>query len=495
MDSAATPCPFCRETISPEATLCPHCRSGVLLDVCLDQPVADGRVRYRAGRALAALNGGAPSFSTLQARLGRADGALLEGVTRSVADQAIAVLAAEQVRVRAQPAGAGGQPDVPSRPAWQWIAGIAAMAALAAGGWMFLRRAPATRSALRAVADAASGELSPTDVAERGLAATVALRCDESVGSGFFVARDLVVTNAHVVCPGGEAIRVRTADGVELPGRVERVEDGLDLAVVRVAGFQGEPLPLGDAGTLRSGQPLTMVGSPMGMDFTVHQASVSNVDRRELGLALIQIDGQVNPGNSGGPLLDTHGRAVGVVTLKRMDADGIALAVPINYLHTGAAPPLPEIEGPRSPEFAKMAQRAEDESREMAGELNAAGQRPGLVAVAVAGPTILARVLWPSAVDPGPQTFRFHIWTGSERFCTLDGTVQAWAKVETQGGGSVLPARTKAWLDRNGFASDMYIAQTSLNVTSCPQTALTPGERIELELEGADTGASRAVLE
>ena len=76
----------------------------------------------------------------------------------------------------------------------------------------------------------------------------------------------------------------------------------------------------------------------------------------------------------------------------------------------------------------------------MAGELSAAGQRPGLVAVTLAGPAIVARVVWPSAVDPGPQTFRFHIWTGSEKYCTLDGNVQGWLKLETQGGGSVLPA-------------------------------------------------------
>ena len=113
----------------------------------------------------------------------------------------------------------------------------------------------------------------------------------------------------------------------------------------------------------------------MGMDFTVHQASVSSVDRRELGLALIQIDGQVNPGNSGGPLLDTYGRAVGVVTLKRMDADGIALAVPINYLHTGTASLLPDIEGPRS----RSSRRWPCGRRRRAGRWPASSARPASV--------------------------------------------------------------------------------------------------------------------
>jgi hypothetical protein len=290
-------------------------------------------------------------------------------------------------------------------------------------------------------------------------------------------------------------MQLRSASGNEMTGTIERAEEALDLALVRVKGFAGQPLPLGDAGTLKPGERLTIVGSPMGMDFSVHQASVSNVDRRDLGMAMIQIDGQVNPGNSGGPLIDAHGRVVGVVTLKRMDADGIALAVPINYLHTGDTALLPDITGPRSPEFARMAQRAEDSSRQMAGELAAAGQRPGLVGAGIVGPAIVVRVVWPSATDPGPQNFRFHVWNGPERICTLDASVPGWMKLQTAEGGTVLPSRVKAWLDRNGFASDMYAAQSALDIRTCPATPLNASARIEVELEDADADASRAALQ
>lgn len=494
MDTAASaPCPYCRQPVSTEASLCPHCRSVVLVDVRLESPVADGRARYRVGRALVGLGDGLPSFGTLQARLAASNGLVLGGATRALADRVLAVLAAEQLRARVQPAAAVGS-TTPRASRAPWPLAVAGLVAVLAGAGWFLSRERPTATSAPAATDRAR-ELSPTEVAERGLAATVALRCGDRVGSGFLVEHDLLVTNAHVVCAESRALRVRASDGREVEGTVEKVEESLDLAVVRVPGFAGVPLPLGDAGTLKAGQRLTLVGSPMGLDFTVHQASVSNVDRRELGIALIQIDGQVNPGNSGGPLLDAEGRVVGVVTLKKMDADGIALAVPINYLHTGASALRPDIPGPRSAAFAQMAQRAEDHSRQVAGQLAMSGQRPGLVAAGVAGPVILVRVLWPSAFDPGPRTFRFHLWNGTERICTLDGAVQGWTKLEAKDGGSVLPGRVKTWLERNGFASDMYGAQTGLDVQACPPTPVAAAAGIELEMEGADSDANRAVLQ
>ncbi|HEY7512651.1 MAG TPA: serine protease [Vicinamibacteria bacterium] len=462
----------------------------MLVNVRLSESLSDGRARYRVGRALAAIGTGVPPFTTLQARLAGEERLVLGGVTRALADRAVAVMAAEQVRATIEIGGAGEAP-APSR-SWRPVAAVVVVALVGAGAWQLTRRRPAA-DAPPAGRPEQVRDLSPTEIAERGLAATVALRCGDRVGSGFLVERETVVTNAHVVCPGASALRVRAADGRETDGAVEKVEEALDLAVVRAPGLAGQPLPLGDAGGLKAGQRLTIVGSPVGMDFTVHQASVSNVDRRELGVALIQIDGQVNPGNSGGPLIDAQGRVVGVVTLKRQDADGIALAVPINYLHTGTTAPLPGVAGPRSPEFARMAARAEEDSRQLAGELAAVGQRPGLVAAGVVGPVIVARVLWPSAVEPAAQSLRFHLWSGSERICTLEGSVPGWSKVEARDGGSVLPGRVKTWLERNGFASDMYGAQTSLDVQSCPPTPLAGG-RIELELEDADSDASRVVL-
>ena len=76
----------------------------------------------------------------------------------------------------------------------------------------------------------------------------------------------------------------------------------------------------------------------------------------------------------------------------------------------------------------------------------------------------------------------------------IDGAVQSWAKVEGRGGGPVLPGRVKSWLERNGFASEMYAAHARLDVQACPPTPLAPGAALELELEDADDDARRIAL-
>ena len=106
-----------------------------------------------------------------------------------------------------------------------------------------------------------------------------------------------------------------------------RVSQELDLALIQAEGLQGVPLPLGDAGALQVGDPVVVVGAPKGMEFSVTQGGISNLDRVSLGVAYVQTDAAINPGNSRpGPMLDQEGRVVGVVSMKRRDAEGIALA-------------------------------------------------------------------------------------------------------------------------------------------------------------------------
>src|SRR6185503_6369190 len=85
-------------------------------------------------------------------------------------------------------------------------------------------------------------------------------------------------------------------------------------------------LPLGDVEDVALGDRVMMIGSPMGLEFTVHEGLVSHLGRVAQGVAFIQLDAKVNPGNSGGPIIDEQGRVVGVVTLKQAQAEGIGLA-------------------------------------------------------------------------------------------------------------------------------------------------------------------------
>jgi serine protease Do len=345
-------------------------------------------------------------------------------------------------------------------------------------------------------AQAASGKqpLSGAQLAQRGLASTVVIRCDESLGSGFFVANDRILTNAHVVCPENETLHIRSSDGRQGTGKTLRVSEELDLALIQAEGLQGVALPLGDAGALQVGDPVVVVGAPKGMEFSVTQGGVSNLDRVSLGVAYLQTDAAINPGNSGGPMLDQQGRVVGVVSMKRTDAEGISLALPINYAFTSSdamlAFSLPE----GSPGFERMLAVAAASDKQEVASLAATGQRPGLIGAEVAGSFIKATILWPSTFDPRQQRFRFVLWHKRDRLCSIDGDVATWRKVEGEEGKSPLPPQGRLWLERNGFSSNLYATATLLNYSTCPLGSLGPGSTVDLEMEGADSDASRIRL-
>jgi hypothetical protein len=259
--SDTAPCPECRQLIELAARVCPHCRRSVLADVVLQGALADARTRYRVARALATLGDGVPPLAALQARLAAGTGILAAGVARDVAERAGAFVREGGAAALVRGAGeAGGQAPLGGNDSGRslaWIVAGVAVIAFGAGAALVMRR-PEPASRRRAESATA---LSPAEVAARGLPATVALKCGQQSGSGFFVAQDLVLTNAHVVCAGEPRVTVRFSDGREEPGTVEANDPALDLAVVRCAGLRAAPLPLGDAGSLRVGDSLTMIGS------------------------------------------------------------------------------------------------------------------------------------------------------------------------------------------------------------------------------------------
>ncbi len=166
----------------------------------------------------------------------------------------------------------------------------------------------------------------------------VLIDAGDRTGSGFLVdARGHVVTNAHVV---GD----RTAVDVDLGGRrvqatVRGVEPSVDVAVLTLKESQGDvpPLRFGDSAAVRIGDPVVAIGSPFGLNGSLSSGIVSGL-RRQIdspnGYAIqgvIQTDAALNPGNSGGPLLDMDGRVVGMATQIATESgtnEGIGFAVP-----------------------------------------------------------------------------------------------------------------------------------------------------------------------
>lgn len=166
-----------------------------------------------------------------------------------------------------------------------------------------------------------------------------ALEVPGGTGSGFIWDRQgHIVTNFHVI-KGASSARITLADQSTLSADLVGYSARNDLAVLRVSGLPGNlaPLPLGSSRDLVVGQDVIAIGSPFGLDYTLSTGVISGLGREIEGaggvpiLGAIQTDAAIDPGNSGGPLIDSSGRLVGINTMIYSPSGasaGVGFAVP-----------------------------------------------------------------------------------------------------------------------------------------------------------------------
>ncbi len=184
-----------------------------------------------------------------------------------------------------------------------------------------------SRSVIRVVEEVGPAVVSIARSSARGAA---------GAGSGVVFASDgYVLTNAHVAA-GAQHLELGFTDGSSTPAHVIGIDHATDLAVVRAMGPVLRSASFGNSSALRPGQLVVAIGNPLGFSSTVSAGVVSALGRTMRARdgrameGIIQSDVALNPGNSGGPLVDSRGRVVGINTAIILGAQGISFSVPID---------------------------------------------------------------------------------------------------------------------------------------------------------------------
>ncbi len=181
--------------------------------------------------------------------------------------------------------------------------------------------------------------MSTAEIARKAVPAVVLIKGTDSEGheiggSGFLIDRSgLVVTNLHVVSSLHRvALRLSTGDVYDHV-LVRSFDERRDLALLKISGYDLPTLPLGNSDSVQIGDPVVLVGNPLQLEGSVTSGVISGIRTLEdEGYRVIQTDAAANPGNSGGPLIDNRGRAIGVLTFKLQGTENLNFVVPINYV-------------------------------------------------------------------------------------------------------------------------------------------------------------------
>ena len=159
-----------------------------------------------------------------------------------------------------------------------------------------------------------------------------------SMGSGFAIGKNCIITNAHVINNQYDVI-IETYGGEMKRAFIVALDERIDIAVIGVADATFTPLRVADLSTVSVGDDVYAIGAPNSLAFTLTKGVVSSKERLVSRQKFIQTDAAINTGNSGGPLLNDAGEVIGVNSYKMSDSEGIGLAIPIDvvvsFLETG----------------------------------------------------------------------------------------------------------------------------------------------------------------
>lgn len=171
-------------------------------------------------------------------------------------------------------------------------------------------------------------------IVENAIKSVATIKTEISQGSGFFIADNgYIITNAHVM-EGAKSAAIITYDGKS--HRVSKIGENvfMDIILLKIDSVDYEPISLGDSDNVKQGERVIAIGNPQGLEFSVTEGIVSAIHREgSNGLeAYIQTTAALNPGNSGGPLIDVSGDVIGINNFKISGGESLGFALESNYI-------------------------------------------------------------------------------------------------------------------------------------------------------------------
>lgn len=168
-----------------------------------------------------------------------------------------------------------------------------------------------------------------SNVISNTINSVVSVLTDIGQGSGAIISSDgYVVTNYHVIS-GASKATILTYDGKKYPLKVMGYNKGEDIAVLKIVSNETfDYFEFGDSSNLKAGQKVVALGNPAGLSFTATEGIISSPSRAINGKTYIQTDVTVNPGNSGGPLINSQGEIIGIVDFKIANYESLSFAIP-----------------------------------------------------------------------------------------------------------------------------------------------------------------------
>lgn len=170
-------------------------------------------------------------------------------------------------------------------------------------------------------------------IIEDAIKSVVTIRTDVGQGTGFIITKDgYIVTNAHVLV-GGREVYAITYNQKTIEASFIGYDSNLDVALLKIPG-EYDKLELGDSDNIQIGEEVIAIGNPLGLQFSVSQGIISATHRAGMNElpVYIQTDAALNPGNSGGPLINKQGKVIGINNFKIGESESLGFALESNSL-------------------------------------------------------------------------------------------------------------------------------------------------------------------